>query len=80
MPQLRRADFLFAVKAVRCRIGSTFDMRKFTYICPHLGMHVQVDLVRQAEGHKSGTYEAIECQACTRLHFIDVTTGRLLGL
>jgi nitrite reductase/ring-hydroxylating ferredoxin subunit len=54
-------------------------MRKLTYLCPHTGMHVQIDSASEADRHKSGSHEAVMCQACRRLHFIDVTTGKLLG-
>jgi hypothetical protein len=70
---------LTVIKARRIRIGSTPDMHKLTYLCPRTGMHVQVDFAREADRHKSESHEAVVCQACKRLHFIDVTTGKLLG-
>jgi hypothetical protein len=70
---------LIAIKAQRVSISSTSAMRKLTYQCPNAGVPVQIELAREADRHKSGRHEAVVCQACTRLHFIEVTTGKLLG-
>jgi hypothetical protein len=54
-------------------------MRKLTYQCPNAGVPVQIELAGEFDRRKSGSHEAVVCQACTRLHFIDVATGKLLG-
>jgi hypothetical protein len=32
-----------------------------------------------APGDPQGTHKAVVCLACTRLHFVDSSTGKLLG-
>jgi hypothetical protein len=32
-----------------------------------------------AKDDRSGIYETVNCPACTRLHFIERASGRLLG-
>ena len=46
--------------------------------CPQTGMDVQTLLYKQGKD-EARTYEAITCPACTRLHFIDKSTGKALG-
>jgi hypothetical protein len=45
--------------------------------CPQTGMNVQHWL--EDAGDPKDTHKAVVCQACTRLHFIDGSTGKLLG-
>jgi hypothetical protein len=35
--------------------------------------------LEDAPGDRSDTYEAVMCQACTQLHFINISNGKLLG-
>ena len=46
--------------------------------CPHTGMNVQTHLEKQqrVEGR---SVEAFTCPACTRVHFLDLTTGQPLS-
>lgn len=46
--------------------------------CPHTGMDVQTYLHRR-EKDEARAHEAVTCPACTRLHFIDKSTGKALG-
>lgn len=46
--------------------------------CPNTGMNVQTHLEKREEGEVR-SFEAFACPACTRVHFIDVATGELLG-
>jgi hypothetical protein len=46
--------------------------------CPQTGMNVQTLLDKQ-EKDEAGIYDAVICPACTRLHFIDKSTGKALG-
>ena len=41
-------------------------------------MNVQTLLHKQGKD-EARTYEAITCPACTRLHFIDKSTGKAMG-
>ena len=50
----------------------------FLFTCPATGMYVQhwLDDDEDALGNR---YEPITCPACTRLHFLNRKTGKLLG-
>jgi hypothetical protein len=52
-------------------------MSTFTYRCPTTGQEVQGWLADTAIG--DDTYEAITCTTCNLLHFVNVTTGKVLG-
>jgi hypothetical protein len=43
--------------------------------CPQTGMNVQTHLEKR-QGHEGRSFESFTCPACTRLHFIDLTTGQ----
>ncbi|WP_407155453.1 hypothetical protein [Bradyrhizobium sp. STM 3557] len=47
--------------------------------CPRTGMNVQHWLNEAVEGESVSTYETVVCKACTRLHFINRQTRKLLG-
>jgi hypothetical protein len=48
--------------------------------CPMTGQNVQWSVEETtSETAPSMTYEGIQCPACTRLHFINPSTGKLLG-
>jgi hypothetical protein len=55
-------------------------MANLIFKCPRTGLNVQH---RQAEDAASddspGTYDTVVCQACNGIHFINRSTGRLLG-
>ena len=54
-----------------------FTMAQILFTCPTVSMKVQHWL---DEDHvPENEYEGITCPACTRLHFINRRTGRLLG-
>ena len=46
--------------------------------CPLTGMDVQTSLEKQ-ERNPIRAYEAISCPACTRIHFINMTTGAVIS-
>ena len=50
--------------------------RQIVFKCPQTGMNVQHRLGEEPAGH---THISVSCPACTRLHLIDRTTGKLLG-
>jgi len=55
-------------------------MCNFVFRCPRTGMNVQhrfADEPASADLHR--TYETVLCQACSRLHFIDRSSRKLLG-
>ena len=49
----------------------------FIFVCPPTNFKVQhrLELVSEEET----VYEAVACPACSRLHFINFKTGKLLG-
>jgi hypothetical protein len=46
---------------------------------PQTGMDVQTLLYKQEHEDARPYYVAVTCLACTRLHFIDKSTGKALG-
>jgi hypothetical protein len=52
-------------------------MSTFTFRCPITGLEVQACAIEAAAG--DDTYEAVTCTGCGRLHFVNVTTGKVLG-
>jgi hypothetical protein len=50
----------------------------FLFTCPATGMHVQHWSDGDADVREN-EYEGIICPACTRLHFLNRKTGKLLG-
>jgi len=53
-------------------------MEKFIiFRCPNTGMDVQT-LFRIQEDDEYPIFETINCAACTKLHFLNLKTGKLL--
>ena len=52
-------------------------MSTFIYKCPTTGQNVQGWVADAAAG--DDTYDAVTCTACNLLHFVNVTTGKVLG-
>jgi hypothetical protein len=56
------------------------DMANLIFKCPRTGFNVQHWLAEDAEpGDPHGTYDTVVCQACSGIHFINRSSGRLLG-
>jgi uncharacterized protein YbaR (Trm112 family) len=53
-------------------------MPSLLFTCPITRMKVQ-DWLDSDEDTSANEYEAITCQACARIHFINRKTGKLLG-
>jgi len=52
----------------------------FVFKCPRTGMNVQHSLDERLRAEQpESVYEAVVCKACTGLHFINRTNGKLLG-
>ena len=51
-------------------------MPPFLYSCPNTGQTVQGFV---AEEVPNNTYESVTCLACRQLHFVNPTTGKVLG-
>lgn len=55
-------------------------MGNIVFKCPRTGMNVQHWLADDAAPNDPHcTYETVVCKACSRLHFINRSTGKLLG-
>jgi hypothetical protein len=73
---VRSALKLIQIKAIKYRHRNSTGMTDLiVFRCPHTGMNVQTHLERQTDRH-GRRVEAFSCPACTRLHFIDLVTGR----
>ncbi|MGC2780152.1 MAG: hypothetical protein WA418_31380 [Bradyrhizobium sp.] len=60
--------------------GRYFDcMGNLIFKCPRTGMNVQHWLEEPRAGDPTSSYETVVCKACTRLHFINRMTRKLLG-
>ena len=55
--------------------------RQILFKCPRTGMNVQVRLDEEdLESRKpEDTHISVACPACTSLHFVNSTTGKLLS-
>jgi hypothetical protein len=53
-------------------------MAHFVFTCPATSMNVQHWLDDDKDA-PADEYRAVICPACTRLHFLNRKTGRLLG-
>jgi hypothetical protein len=47
--------------------------------CPTTGLQVQTPLVLDEQSENAKAFEAVKCLACTRLHFVNRVTGKVLG-
>jgi hypothetical protein len=47
------------------------------FVCPRTDLKVQHRMIRVDAGEHE--YEAVSCPACTRLHFVNCKSGKLLG-
>ncbi|QOZ48493.1 hypothetical protein XH89_02560 [Bradyrhizobium sp. CCBAU 53340] len=52
--------------------------RQIIFRCPQTGMNVQYRLAA-APADGTNTHVSVACPACTRLHFINRSTGQILG-
>lgn len=54
-------------------------MANLIFKCPQTGMNVQHWLAEEPADDSNFSYDTVVCQACSRLHFINRSNGRLLG-
>ena len=74
-----RSRSLRQIKAALWKLNSPCTMAHVIIRCPRTGSNVQVWVPEDASTHQPDAYEAVTCPACTRLHFVNKTTGKLLG-
>jgi hypothetical protein len=53
--------------------------RTFLYQCPNTGQIVQGWSAEEVGDQDDDTYQSIDCLACTRVHLINLKTGKVLG-
>jgi len=54
-------------------------MGNIIFKCPQTGLNVQHWLDEEEPDDPSSAYETVVCKACSRLHFINRSSGKLLG-
>ena len=54
-------------------------MATFIFTCPNTDLNVQHSFDDDEEDVPDTEYEAITCPACTRLHFVNLNSGKSLG-
>jgi hypothetical protein len=54
-------------------------MRTFIYRCPRTALNVQGWFADEASANEDKTYATVTCLACTGVHLINRSTGKLLG-
>lgn len=54
-------------------------MGNIIFKCPRTGWNVQHWLDEPDPDDPNCTYESVVCQACSRIHFINRSNGKLLG-
>ncbi|OIQ66913.1 hypothetical protein GALL_515140 [mine drainage metagenome] len=54
-------------------------MDKLIFRCTRTGMNVQIHIPDAAPTVDPDIYESVTCPACTRIHLVSRTTGRMLG-
>jgi hypothetical protein len=72
---------LIKINMVAQKAGKQLSpMGNFIFRCPRTGLNVQHWLADEVTpDDPQCTYETVICKACTRLHFINRATGKLLG-
>src|SRR3974390_300801 len=61
-------------------VRQTGCMGHILFKCPRTGLNVQHWLAEEVEpDNPQSSYETVVCKACTRLHFINRATGKLMG-
>lgn len=70
---------LSRIKAAPWTLNSRCVMAHVIIHCPQTSSKVQVWVPEVASTDGLDSYEAVTCPACTRLHFINKITGKLLG-
>ena len=75
----RRCDEWFDLPQCRSLgISVSERMATFLYRCPDTGFRVQ-GYTRGQTSDDDDAYEAVTCIACTRVHLVNPTTGKVMG-
>jgi hypothetical protein len=61
-----------------CCQAPRHKMRAVLYRCPNTDLNVQTLFAEEAR--KEESYETVTCSACQALHYVNPSTGRVLGV
>jgi hypothetical protein len=75
---VRQSSGLEANQCARLQLAQKKEMGKLIFRCTRTAMNVQVDVADAAPTYPD-SYESVTCPACTRIHLVNKTTGRILG-
>ena len=54
-------------------------MAAVIFLCPNMGVPVQVWFADDGAENSGETYEGVTCLACRRVHMVNPRTGKILG-
>jgi len=54
-------------------------MEKLIFRCTRTGMNFLMQMPAAAPTDHPDSYESVTCPACTRIHLVNKTSGRMLG-
>jgi hypothetical protein len=54
-------------------------VRTFLYRCPNTGQNVQRWSADEVTTDDDNGYQSFQCLACTRVHLVNLKTGKVLG-
>jgi hypothetical protein len=75
----RKAGNFIATKSISSCNERSPSMAEIVFYCPNVDLTVQHLLDENLQKSDEEIYESILCLACTRLHFINKKTRKLLG-
>jgi hypothetical protein len=81
-PRKLKINHVFAGPEFYAELGSPLRMeRTVVFRCPITGSSVEILLTPPDRSGEAGNryYKSLSCPSCTRLHYINVKTGKLLG-
>jgi hypothetical protein len=55
-------------------------MATFIFRCPITRLNVQGWLADDPSANEGDVFDAVKCLACTRMHLVNRTTGKVLGV
>jgi hypothetical protein len=78
-PRQKKSGDLRQINAQGCTTASTLKMVRLIFRCTQTGMNVQIEMPVLAPTDHPDSYESVTCPACTRIHLVNKTTGKMLG-
>jgi hypothetical protein len=78
-PLQKKSGDLSQINARGCTPLSTSKMVRLIFRCARTGMNVQIEMPEKAPTDHADSYESVTCPACTRIHLVNKTTGKMLG-